>query len=184
MREVWFIIQTVAAIIALACMLRAWGHKVQLLPRDMIMHFSCTVTDWIVLPIRKFLPLKSRQFDWASVVAALIIGFLAALVFNGLLVVLGGASLNHPLFILWQAAGWVIEKFLYLIVGILLLLSVLSFVNPNAPIAPSLNLLSRPFLAPIRKFISPIGGIDFSPMVLMIAVFVLMSLVNRVFPQI
>ena len=181
MKEIWWIIQTLAGVIAIACLLRVWGSKVSLHLRDMLMHFSCTVTDWLVLPIRKLLPLKARQLDFAGLAAAAAIAVVVALVFSTLFQLSVGLVPNLGL-VAMLALGWLIDKSLYLVLFVVLAQAVLSFVNPNAPVAPALAVLSRPFLAPIRRFLPVIGGIDFSPLVLVLAVQVLISLVGRFFP--
>ena len=183
MSEIWWIIQTLAGVIAIACLLRVWGAKVSLHPRDMLMHFSCTVTDWLVLPIRKLLPLKPRQLDFAGLFAAATIAVIVALIYSTLFQFSAGLVPNIGIVAL-QALGWLISKSLYLVLFVVLAQAVLSWVNPNAPVAPALTLLSRPLLAPIRQLLPAIGGIDFSPLVLVLAVQVLISLVGRFFPAI
>jgi YggT family protein len=49
-------------------------------------------------------------------------------------------------------------------------------VNPYAPLAPVLNALARPFLAPLQRFIPPLGGVDLSPIVLIIVLQLLLGL--------
>lgn len=44
------------------------------------------------------------------------------------------------------------------------------FLPPYHPSREMLDRLVEPFLAPIRRFLPPAGGIDFSPMVLVIAI--------------
>ncbi len=184
MREIWWLIQSIAGLLAIACLLRVWGHKVQLLQRDVLMHFACTVTDWLVLPLRKILPLKARAIDLAGVLAAVIIAVAAALLYNLITLGMGSSGLQNPGMMVFQAVGWLIEKTLYLMIFVLIAQAILSWVNPNAPIAPSLNLLSRPLLAPIRKFLPAIGGIDFSPLALVLILQLLSSLTSRIFPAI
>ena len=181
MKEIWWIIQTLAGVIAIACLLRVWGAKVSLHSRDMLMHFSCTVTDWLVLPLRKLLPLKARQLDFAGLVAAAVIALIVALIYSVLFHFSAGLVPNLGL-VGMLALGWLIDKFLYLVLFVVLAQAILSFVNPNAPVAPALTVLSRPLLAPIRRFLPVIGGIDFSPLVLVLGVQVLISLVGRFFP--
>jgi YggT family protein len=55
----------------------------------------------------------------------------------------------------------------------------ISWVNPLAPVAPALSVLLRPLLEPIRRILPTIGGIDLSPMVLLIAVYLLQMVVGR-----
>ncbi len=183
MRELWWLIQSIAGLLAIACLLRVWGHKVQLLQRDVLMHFSCTVTDWIVLPLRKILPLKPRSLDLAGILAAIVIAVLAALIYN-LLILGSGRGLPNPGMMVFQAVGWLLEKTLYLMIFVLIAQAILSWVNPNAPVAPSLNLLSRPLLAPLRKIVPILGGIDFSPLVLILILQLLIQYSAKIFPPI
>jgi YggT family protein len=39
---------------------------------------------------------------------------------------------------------------------------------PDNPVARFTRMLTEPVLAPIRKLIPPVGGLDFSPMILLI----------------
>ena len=183
MSEIWWLIQTLAGVVAIACLLRVWGARVSLHPRDMLMHFSCTVTDWLVLPIRKLLPLKPRQLDFAGLFAAGTIAVVVALMHSALFNFATSLLPNIGIIAL-QALGWLIGKSLYLVLFIVLAQAILSWVNPNAPVAPALTILSRPLLAPIRKYLPAIGGIDFSALVLVLAVQVLISLAGRHFPPI
>jgi YggT family protein len=53
---------------------------------------------------------------------------------------------------------------------------VLSWVNPSAPVAPAINLLTEKFLTPIRRVIPLVGNFDLSPLVLLLAIQVVLSL--------
>ncbi len=183
MNEIWWIIQSIAGMLVGACLLRAWGQKVQLLQRDMLMHFVCTVTDWLVLPLRKLLPLKPRGFDYASVLAAVVL----AVITMSILALLGsmagtGIGAINPVKIILKALAWLVKNALYLAMFVILAQAILSWVNPNAPVAPSLNLLSRPLLSPFRRIIPVVGGIDFSPLALVVLIQVLLSLLERLGP--
>lgn len=181
MNEIWMIVDGIASLLVFGCLLRVWGHKVQLLQRDMLMHFACTVTDWLVLPLRKVLPLKVRAFDFASLLAAFLIALLAMVIQRLMISVdVQSLALLNPISILVRAALFVIRNALYLAMGVIIIQAILSWVNPNAPVAPSLNLLSRPILTPFRRIIPVIGGIDFSPLVVMLLINVLLRLLDRI----
>ena len=51
-----------------------------------------------------------------------------------------------------------------------------------APIAPTIDALTRPFLAPIRRVVPLIGGVDLSPLVLILGIQVLLSLIQSFVP--
>jgi YggT family protein len=48
--------------------------------------------------------------------------------------------------------------------------------DPRHPVAAVVYRLTEPVLAPIRRALPPMGGLDFSPMVLLIALQVLKSI--------
>jgi YggT family protein len=50
----------------------------------------------------------------------------------------------------------------------LILEAVFSWVNPHAPLAPFVRALNDPLLRPLRRIIPPLGGVDLSPLVLLI----------------
>jgi len=77
---------------------------------------------------------------------------------------------------------------LILITSLLIFLRVISFIvlvdvilsyfmNPYNPIRAFLDKLVEPLLGPIRKIVHPIGGMDFSPLVLIIVLQILESVI-------
>jgi YggT family protein len=60
--------------------------------------------------------------------------------------------------------------------------AVLSWVNPSAPIAPLLARLTDPLLDPIRQRLPRLGGVDLSPLVLILLAQVLLSLTRDLNP--
>lgn len=50
-------------------------------------------------------------------------------------------------------------------------------VDPRHPLAMVVHSLTDPVLAPIRRALPPIGGLDFSPMVLLLVLQVLKGLI-------
>lgn len=47
------------------------------------------------------------------------------------------------------------------------------FMDPYHPVITTLGQVIEPMLAPIRKYVPPIGGLDFSPLILIIVLQVL-----------
>jgi YggT family protein len=51
-------------------------------------------------------------------------------------------------------------------------------VNPYAPLAPAISQLTQPLLAPLRKVIPPIGGIDLSSLALIVLLQILLIFID------
>ena len=63
---------------------------------------------------------------------------------------------------------------------VIIIQAVLSFVmDPYHPVRQYIDRLVNPFLAPIRRVIPPRGGLDFSPMVLVIILWILDAILTR-----
>lgn len=176
----WLLIKTVGSLLASTFMLRALAHRLHLSPYNPVSQFLQAVTDWMVQPLRKLIA-PSRNMDWASVLAAFIVALVVAVI--GTLLVLG-SRVPMAGMVLLTAIVWLVQWSLNALIVILILQALISWVNPHAPMAPALNQLTEPFLAPVRKFIPPLGGVDLSPMVLILLIYVGLELLNGVFFQI
>lgn len=173
-RILWMVIETVGSLLTVACVLRAYAHRVHLNPRNPISQFVSALTDWLVSPLRKLIA-PTRTMDWASVVAALLVTVATALLF---FIVVGGVSVPNPGSVLLLAGIWLIRWTVWLMIGLVLLQAILSWVNPYAPLAPAIQQLTQPLLAPLRRIVPPIGGFDLSPLVLILLLQILLMLVD------
>jgi len=123
---------------------------------------TMALTDFMVKPARKLIrPIK--QWDLSTLLLAL----LMQIILFALLALLTGAPAS-PFFWVWQAVfgvlGQMVDVFFYAI----LLMAILSWVNPYSPIYGVLNQLSAPILEPLRRILPPIQGFDFSALVALI----------------
>jgi len=82
------------------------------------------------------------------------------------------------------AVFWLVKWSLWLLTALVLLLAILSWVNPHAPIAPTIDTLTRPFLAPIRRIVPLIGGVDLSPLVLILLAQLALTVLQSVMPAV
>ena len=163
LNALWLLIETAGSLLATACVLRAVGAWQQLSVRNPIMQFVHAVTDWIVGPLRRILP-GSRRLDTASLVAALLLAVALAFIYSALMLSRGPAVGG----VLLVALFWLCKWSIYLLIALVLLQAILSWVNPGAPLAPVVEHLTRPFLAPIRRVLPTVGGFDLSPLVLVV----------------
>ncbi|HEY5634133.1 MAG TPA: YggT family protein [Burkholderiaceae bacterium] len=176
-RALWFLIETLTSLLATACLLRALAWRLQLSARNPISQFLIAVTDWLVKPLRRALP-ASRSTDWGSLVAAALIALLLAVAWTVVF-----APSRTPAFggVVLLAGYWLVKWSLYLLMGLVILHAVLSWVNPHAPVAPVLDQLTRPFLAPLRRVIPLVGGVDLTPLVVIVAAQVALTGIESLF---
>jgi YggT family protein len=172
--SLWLIVETIGSLLASACVIRALSWRVHLSPHNPISQFVNAVTDWLVKPLRKLVP-SSRNTDWGSLIAALLVAMITAAVY-AIMFSTGRIPVFGAVVILGLA--WLLKWSVYLMIALLIIQAIISWVNPYAPMAPALNQLTAPLLAPIRKIIPLIGGVDLSPLVLILALNVSLELIQ------
>lgn len=171
------VLDTVGALLGVTLLLRAYMNWVGMPSRNPLQQFAIALTDWIVRPLRRVIPPVGR-WDTASLVAAYIVAVLMMLL---TFVLVGASPASWPLgTALYGAMLLVLRWFLYTVLFLTVVHVVLSWVNPYAPVAPAVATLVRPFLAPFQRILPTIGNIDFSPLVLLLVVNVLLLILNRV----
>ena len=168
------IIDTIGDILGGALLLRAYMQWVRLSPRNPVSSFVFTITNRIVLPLRRVVPAMGG-IDWASVVGALLV----AIVVHLLLTLPFYGSVD-PLGLLIASIFACIKWAAYLVFLLVIVSVILSWVNPHAPMAPAIEMLVAPMLAPIRRVLPAFGGIDFSPLVLLLVIQIVLMLIARV----
>jgi YggT family protein len=169
------LIETVAALLGVTLLLRAFMNFIGMPGRNPFAQFVLALTDWLVRPLRRVVPSAGRV-DTASLLAAYIIALLMLIL---TLLVIGAASTGWSWAqLLLAAAVQVLRWSLYMVFFLVLLHVILSWVNPYAPVAPGIALMVRPFLAPFQKIIPLVGGVDLSPIALIVIVQILLLLVN------
>lgn len=171
---VLMIVDTVASVLAGALLLRFWMQVVRVRPLASLAQFVFQLTDWLVRPLRRVLP-GVAGYDWASMIAALLIAVLATLIevaLNGQINAQAIVFLSLLRLITWVFYG---------LTGLLLLGAVFSWINPQAPMAPFIQALNEPILRPIRRVIPMIGNIDLSPLVAFVLLRIALQLVSSAF---
>jgi YggT family protein len=124
--------------------------------------FVFALTDWLVLPLRRVVPSLGR-WDMSSLLAAYLIEvseFVLLWLFTGM-----GASLSSVLLL---AAFGVVRVAISGLTGIIIIYAILSWVQTQSPVADLLERLVMPVLSPVRRFVPLVGGVDLSPLVLLV----------------
>jgi YggT family protein len=138
-----------------------------------ISQFVVKLTSPVLRPLRQVIP-GYGGMD----IASLVLAWLLQAVELGLLALILGVDRNILGALAWALPALVSLAFNMILFAILIRV-ILSWVNPD-PYNPAVGLLNRltePFMRPARRLISPIGGLDLSPMVVMIVLVVLEMLI-------
>jgi YggT family protein len=160
------LLEVVCGILSGVCLLRLY-MQYQRIPMSArsgnpLGRFVFALTDWIVLPLRRVLP-SIGALDTASLAAA----FFLQLAEFGVLWLLAGAAgglLSVPIL----AAFGLIRMAISGMTGMVIVFAVLSWIQTRSPIADILERLVAPLLMPIRRVVPLVGGIDLSPLVLLV----------------
>lgn len=131
------------------------------------------ITNPLAQPLRAVMP-RYRNVDTAT----LLVLFVVAVIYIAVVSWMLGAGVP-VLSMLWFALLKCIVLTINLYTLSLFVQAILSWMGPGGrnPAAEILWSLNEPLLAPVRRFIPPIGGFDLSPLAVMLALQVLIRLV-------
>ena len=163
------IVDSVASFLGSILLLRFWMQAIQLRPPSSLAQFTFALTDWLVKPLRRVVA-GFGGYDWASLIGAVIIVSLLGTIEAWL-----EGRFWWPM-ILMLSISFLLRWIFYGLMGIILIGVVFSWVNPYAPMAPFIYALGNPLMRPLRRIIPPIGNVDLSPMVALLALQILLSL--------
>ena len=160
------LLEVAAGLIAGTCLLRLY-MQYQRIPMSVrsgnpLAKFIFALTDWLVLPLRKVIPAAGR-WDMASLAGA----FLIQLAQFAILWVISGmaAGLLHVVVL---AAFGLVRMAISGLTGLVIIYAILSWVQTQSLAADFLERLVLPVLIPIRRVVPLVGGIDLSPLVLLL----------------
>jgi YggT family protein len=140
------ILDVVTGLVGGACLMRLVMQWQRMPFQNPIGRFVFAVTDWLVMPLRRFLPAVGR-LDTSSLVAAWLM------------------KLSHVT-LMWMLGG---SQAAFLGILVASLFGVLHWlVSGLSVIMMLLSRLVEPWLAPIRNALPQPGGIDLSPLVLLV----------------
>ena len=162
-----FVLETIFNLFILVALVRFWMQVFRVPARNPMTQFTIAVTDFAVRPLRRIIP-GLFGLDLASLVVA----WMAEFLLQALLLMLVSADLpaNPAIYsvLLFVALVKLVRLTVYIVMGAVLLQALLSWVNPHHPVAPFFDAITKPFLKPFQRAIPPIGGVDVTPVVVLI----------------
>lgn len=160
------LLQVVFGLVAGACLLRLYMQyqRVAMSARagNPLGPFIFALTDWLVLPLRRVIPAVGR-WDIASLVAAYLLELVQFILFWLLAGSRGGPTLI-PLLAVFGVAHLALSG----LSGLVIIYAVLSWVQTDSAMADVLARMVTPLLKPIRRVVPLLGGVDLSPLVLLV----------------
>ncbi len=134
-------------------------------------------TDPVLRPLRMVLP-GYRNLDFASFIGAAAVEVLRIMS----LAALNGGYVGGVSIILASAVLQVLMLTIHIFWWSILIVIIAGWIAPGNyhPALALLQQITEPLLAPARRLLPPLGGLDFSPIV----VFLILGLLERMLPQV
>lgn len=164
MEAIHFLINTAFTLYLMVVLLRFWLQLVRADFYNPFSQFIVKATNPLVIPLRRILP-SLGKLDTATLLLAYVIAtaklLVLQLLFSGTVQIV--PSLILGIFLL-------LKETLSLIFWVLLIRAIMSWVSQGRnPMEYVFQQLTEPFLAPIRRVIPPMGGLDLSVVIALIA---------------
>lgn len=169
-----FILQTIGSLYLLIIMLRFILQLVRADFYNPLSQFAVRATQPLLKPMRRIIP-SLFGLDMSSLLLAVLVQMaLMALI----LLLLYGTTGNPLQLLIWSLIG-VTALFLNIFFYALIISVILSWVAPGShnPGAELINQICDPFLAPFRRILPNLGGLDISPILAFMALKLLDMLV-------
>ena len=123
-------------------------------------------TNPLLMPLRKLLP-TSNHFDFAALAMVLLLIVVKAV----FLTWLAGFDLNGPTLLILSLRGLASMLLNYILWAIIIRV-LMSWIAPDPynPFVQIMAQLTEPVMAPARRLLPPIGGLDLSPILVLILI--------------
>jgi YggT family protein len=163
-----FLLETFVGLFVLALLLRFFLQAVRAPARNPLSNFVAALTDFVVRPARRVVPGL-----WGYDLSSLVLAWLLQIALMAVVLSIKGYDFSAPVGtavvgLVCVAAVNLLKTFVYIVLVATIIQAVLSWINPYSPVAPILNAMTRPFLGVFRRRIPPIGGVDLSPLFVLV----------------
>lgn len=171
-----FLLSTAFGLLTVALLLRFYLQWARAPYRNPLSEFIAALTDFMVRPARRVIP-GLWGLDLATLVLAWLLQLLELFAVLQLRGYQGGAQAGQVFAALVALALVTVVKIaLYIVMAVVIAHALLTWIAPHSPVMPLLGSLSRPFLRPFQRRVPPLGGVDLSPLLVVIAAQLLLML--------
>ena len=163
-----FLVDTIVTFIVYLLLARFHFQWLRVPFRNPMGQFVVALTNWAVLPARRVVP-GLAGLDLATLLLAWLFQVFA-------LWALFAIAGREPGFAALAAVAAVdlVRYSLYILVFAVILHVAITWINPDAPAEPLLDMMTRPFLRPLRRYVPPVANVDLTPMLLIVILYVLL----------
>ncbi|GJL82271.1 MAG: hypothetical protein DHS20C01_19050 [marine bacterium B5-7] len=170
-----FLIESVVGFYLLVVILRFLFQLFRVDFYNPLTQFVLVLTNPPLKPLQQFIP-GIFGFDMAAVVLAIVI----AVIKIALIAMLKGYPLDMGAAVILAIAD-VLQTIVYIFIFVTFARAIMSWFQQGgySPLTRLLDSLSEPLLAPIRRVLPPVGGLDFSPFVLIILLTLVLKLIVK-----
>ena len=152
-----FLITTLFDLYLMVAILRVWLQMARADFYNPLSQFVVKATNPILIPLRRVIP-GLAGIDWAGVTLVYIVAVTKVLVIQ--LILSGQFPISQ---IALAALISSIQEVFNLVFWVLIIRAILSWISQGYnPIEALMHQLTEPLLAPIRRVIPPVGGLDLS----------------------
>lgn len=175
-----FLVKTLIDLYVMVLLLRIWMQWARCDFYNPLSQFIVKITQPVVKPLRRILP-SLGPIDTASLLLAFV---LTTLKYPILLLIQVGAISLDPMNLLVGLLS-LVKSAGYLVFWVIIIRSLMSWISQGrGPVDYMLIQLTEPLMAPIRRILPAMGGIDFSAMVVILILYMLNYLGMDLFPGI
>jgi len=171
-----FLLNTLLSLFTLALLLRLYLQLVNAPFHNPFSQAVVKLTNFAVRPARRIIP----SLGWLDT-ASLLLAYASQLLLQVSILWLSDfpllvAGKQIYIALLALAAIGILKLSIYIFLYAVLLLAILSWVNPYTPLSPVLDSLTRPLLRPLRMHITKPGSMDLTPLIVFIIAELLLML--------
>ncbi len=157
-----FLLDVIGGLLTGACLLRLYMQWQRVPFSNPIGGLVLALTDWLVMPLRRVIA-PVRRWDFSSLVAAALL----QLVQYFLLWLILGAGAAWA-WLPWLALFGLVRVAISGLMGLLIVYAVISWMQARSPLADVMARLCAPVLRPFRRIIPLVGGVDLSPLAVLV----------------
>ncbi|HXF17643.1 MAG TPA: YggT family protein [Burkholderiales bacterium] len=163
-----FLLETFLGLFSLALLMRFYLQTVRAPARNPLSQFLAALTDFIVRPTRRVVPGL-----WGYDLSTLLLAWVTELVLVSSVLALKGYQVgpgvgSAVVGLMLLSTLNLLKLFIYILMVAVFAQAILSFVAPRGPATSVLASLTRPFLSVFQRRVAPVGGVDLSPLFVLV----------------